>query len=660
MNRMTLDDLVRVSRHYGKNTEFVVAGGGNTSYKTEDTLFIKASGAALSDISADGFVRLGRGSLSEIWERSYPGDPDDREAAVLQDLLASREKGDEDKRPSVEALLHDQLEAPLVVHTHPPLVNGLTCSVRGQADSNTLFGSTVLWVPVSSPGYLLAVGLRESIAEYRKANVREPDIIFLQNHGLVVSGTDSDEVINKTDGLMRRIGEKVAGRPDFFPIQDRQDRAVLIAPALRMLLRAGEGTSVVKFITSAEILKRTEDRESFSTLSVPLIPDHLVYCGSAPLFISLRDGIDAQYDEIESALRNYKAEYSVPPRIIAVENLGVFAWGPTKKEADVSLEMFEDVIRVAYYASFFGGVLPLPDDQIRFLSGWEVERLRRRALTGEAGKKRLGEKIVLVTGGAQGIGGGIADAFASERANVAVADINLEAAEEKAGKLTKLFGRGKSLAVRTDVSDENSIRQMVDRAVLEYGGLDVMISNAGIVRAGSLEELDLASFESVTRINYTAFYLCARHASRIFKIQARFDHDYMVDIIQINSKSGLEGSSKNFCYSGSKFGGIGLVQSFALELVENNIKVNAVCPGNYLDGPLWSDPENGLFVQYLKAGKVSGAKTVSDVRRYYEARVPMGRGCTVEDIFRAVVYLIEQNYETGQALPVTGGQVMLK
>ena len=113
-------------------------------------------------------------------------------------------------------------------------------------------------------------------------------------------------------------------------------------------------------------------------------------------------------------------------------------------------------------------------------------------------------------------------------------------------------------------------------------------------------------------------------------------------------------------HAGGKFGGIGLTQSFARELVASNIKVNSICPGNFYDGPLWSDPERGLFVQYLNAGKVPGAKTVADVRKYYESKVPLGRGCEIEDVAKAVLYIISQKYETGQALPVTGGQVMLK
>ena len=168
------------------------------------------------------------------------------------------------------------------------------------------------------------------------------------------------------------------------------------------------------------------------------------------------------------------------------------------------------------------------------------------------------------------------------------------------------------------------------------------------------------NFEFVTLINYTAYYLCAKYASKIMKIQNRIAPDYMTDIIQINSKSGLAGSNKNFAYAGSKFGGIGLTQSFALELAPYQIKVNAICPGNLLDGPLWSDPEKGLFVQYLNAGKVPGAKTVADVKKFYESKVPMNRGCREADVVVAILYLIEQKYETGQAVPVTGGQEMLK
>ena len=160
-------------------------------------------------------------------------------------------------------------------------------------------------------------------------------------------------------------------------------------------------------------------------------------------------------------------------------------------------------------------------------------------------------------------------------------------------------------------------------------------------------------------VNYKGYFLCVQAASPILAAQHIADPGYMSDIIQINSKSGLVGSNRNGAYAGSKFGGIGLTQSFAMELVEDGIKVNSICPGNFFDGPLWSDPRNGLFAQYLKTGKVPGATSIADVQQFYEEKVPMKRGCTTEDVMKAIYYVVGQRYETGQAIPVTGGQVML-
>ena len=268
-------------------------------------------------------------------------------------------------------------------------------------------------------------------------------------------------------------------------------------------------------------------------------------------------------------------------------------------------------------------------------------------------------RIALVTGGAQGFGAEIARGLAEYGANVIIADINREGAEQFVEDLYSVSGR-RALALHVDVADEFSVKDMADDIVKEFGGLDLLVSNAGVLRADSVLELTARDFDFVTDTNYTAFFLVTKHCAPIMVRQQAGAPSWRGDIIQINSKSGLQGSNKNAAYAGAKFGGIGLMQSFAMELVDYGIKVNAVCPGNFFDGPLWSDPDRGLFMQYLRTGKVPGAKNIDDVRKFYEGKVPMGRGCRGGDVLKAILYCVEQGYETGQAVPVTGGQVMLK
>jgi len=267
---------------------------------------------------------------------------------------------------------------------------------------------------------------------------------------------------------------------------------------------------------------------------------------------------------------------------------------------------------------------------------------------------RLGGRLAVVTGGAQGFGLGIAKELYREGASVVLADLDIDQAQCAA----KALG-DRAWAVQVDVSDTDSVAAMVAESVERMGGIDLFLSNAGVLKAGGLEEMSRQDFDLVTRVNYTGYFLCAQAVSQIMRAQAEAEESRWYDIIQINSKSGLTGSKANFAYAGGKFGGIGLTQSFAMELVPHRIKVNAVCPGNYYDGPLWSDPEKGLFVQYLKAGKVPGAKTIEDVKQSYLEKSLIQRGCLPEDVAKAVFYCVDQCYETGQAIPVSGGQVML-
>jgi sorbitol-6-phosphate 2-dehydrogenase len=280
-----------------------------------------------------------------------------------------------------------------------------------------------------------------------------------------------------------------------------------------------------------------------------------------------------------------------------------------------------------------------------------------RKVTGRAAV--VNNKVCVVTGGAQGFGEGIVRELIKNGALVFIADMNVDGAKRLASELNEQEGRTVAFGVAVNVTDEDSVQSMVNEIVSTVGGIDLFVSNAGVLKAGSVKEMSLKDFEFVTDVNYVGFFLCTKHVAPVMEAMNQPQGNYFTDIVSISSKSALEGSNKNGAYAGSKFGSVGLVQSFAKELVADNTKVNTVCPGNFFDGPLWSDPERGLFVQYLNTGKVPGAETVADVKTYYEAQVPMNRGCDGEDVTKAILYSVEQKYETGQAIPVTGGQVML-
>jgi sorbitol-6-phosphate 2-dehydrogenase len=261
-------------------------------------------------------------------------------------------------------------------------------------------------------------------------------------------------------------------------------------------------------------------------------------------------------------------------------------------------------------------------------------------------EKPLQNRIAVVTGGAQGLGAAICQRLACEGAHVVVADLNLAGAEQTAAAVQAETGQ-QAIAVEVDVTDEAQVEAMVRRTVDEFGRLDILVSNAGILIADAVDEFPAAKWQAVINVNLVGYFLCAKHAARVMKRQQSGV------IIQLNSKSGKKGSYKNSAYAASKFGGIGLTQSIALELAEYGVRVNAVCPGNLLDSPLWVD---SLYAQYAKKWGI----TEAEVRQRYVDQVPMKRGCTYDDVTNVIVFLAsdQAGYMTGQAINVTGGQEM--
>lgn len=654
-----IKDLIDVSRYYGLKKEYVIAGGGNTSYKNEEHLWIKASGVTLSTIDENGFCVLDRASLNDIPKQTFSTNTTAREEEVKNALLSSRIDPKSGLRPSVETSLHNLFEASFVVHTHSTLVNGLMCSNKAAEKTLEIFGDEILYIPYTDPGYILFISIDKEIKKYKAKFNKEPQVVMLQNHGIFVAADTIDEI----NGIYAEIKSKLKAAFNPFPEEKGiavSEKIAEVIPAIRMLL-SEEKLKVAAAINSSWISNFISDKTTFEKgIKKPYNPDQMVYCMSEYLFIENTDSADAIIEEVKTKIADFKSRKGAVPKLIFIQDEGVIVAEDSAVSVNYLKDMVNDFCQIATLAENFGGAHPLTPDQAAFIENWEVENYRKKISMGEKAQGRVENKVAIVTGAAQGFGAGIADLMFSEGANVIIADLNEEKGQEFAVELNSKGTKNRAHFIPVNVSDAESVKNLVQQTVIEFGGLDTMISNAGILRAGSLDEMDQATFELMTKVNYTGYFLCAKYAQPIMKIQSKINSDYYMDIIQINSKSGLKGSNKNFAYAGGKFGGIGLTQSFALELMPFNIKVNSICPGNFFDGPLWSDPENGLFVQYLNAGKVPGAKTIDDVKAFYEAQVPAGRGCTAEDVSKAIFYVIDQEYETGQAIPVTGGQNMLK
>jgi len=634
-----LVEHARLSRQFGADERFVFLGGGNTSFKTGDLLHIKPSGTALATIQPDQFVAVERTALRRLFSEPLPEDVWEREAAVKDMVLAAvRPRGS--GRPSVEAPVHEVIDYAYVYHMHPALVNGMTCARDGAAACRELFPDA-LWVEYVNPGYTLSRAMAERLAEAAAADGRQPQVVFLGNHGVFVGADSLDEITSIYGRLMQRLEDacRKAGVATELAVQPVDDEAVAeLAPGLRTLLGGAEQRAVVCASGWSE------------PAAAPLSPDHIVYAKSFPYLGEISpDGIAA-----------FRQERGYAPKVIAARGRAVFCADASLKTARETMIAARNGALVRQLTATFGGPRYLADHERQFIENWEVEAYRRKLAAGDAQSTRLGNRICVVTGAAQGFGLGIASGLAAAGGVVVLADINLEGAREAAADLNARFGAHRALAVAVNVADEESVAGMVREVVRECGGIDLFVANAGVLRAGPTPTFAKTDWDFVTSVNYTGYFLCVKHAAPVMAAQNVNDTRLWTDIVQINSKSGLDGSNRNAAYAGSKFGAIGLTQSFAKEFVPDRIKVNSICPGNYFDGPLWSDPDKGLFVQYFRAGKVPGAKTLADVRRFYEEKALIPRGCTPEDIVRTILYACEQEYETGQAIPVTGGQIMLK
>lgn len=365
---MVLESLVKFSNLYGSNEELVLAGGGNTSAKDGDIMYIKGSGTRLADITAEGFVKMSRAKIAEIFTKEYPAEDKEREALSLADLMAAKLPGQESKRPSVETTLHSLFPHTFVLHLHPALVNGVTCGKNGSKAASELFGDDVLWIEPTKPGYTLAKHCYNKLNEYKEKFGKDADMLLLANHGIFIADNTVEGLEEKLFSVMQKIRSKVQEEPDFEMAALSGDKSQVIFNEIADVF--GEG-AVVTYEPSKIAIDFAKDEDSFKKIYLPFNPDQIVYCKPYPLYIE-------EKEDVKERVLKYKEDNGFMPKVLLAKDCGLYAVDYSLKGSETAAALFNDAMKIFTYAKAFGGANPQADELTDFIVNWEAESYRSK------------------------------------------------------------------------------------------------------------------------------------------------------------------------------------------------------------------------------------------------------------------------------------------
>jgi len=644
MKKRQLSALIEISRAVGANSDFVQAGGGNTSVKSPDgrTMLVKASGTALPDVNKGaGWIELDVPRVLSLLDEPLMGlAPAEREAQVLRSMRAAV-IGGPGERPSVESALHALL-GPVVIHTHPTAVNALACGPgRAALDELAREGEPPpLWVPFA-PGYCLAVAVREAIEAYRSKHGAAPAVFLLESHGIFVSANTADECLKLHAGWTSRCEKyfaSVAPSPAPAPRPAPEEVRAAMAALRRALDEADKLPALLRLSDDPELAGAGGSEVGATLANGALSPDQVVYCGSRAIAVeSLAENTPA----IVTALGEPGA-----PRVLLAKDIGAILIADDPGGLDAAEAVASASARTIRLAAGRGGARNLDAVSVDFITHWEAESYRA-GLLGAPGAPLVG-RVALVTGAASGLGLGIARGLVGAGATVAFGDID-EASLKKA--VDETGDAKRTLAVAMDVTDEASVARAFDRTIRNWGGVDVLVCAAGIAPPHELVNMPADEWRRALEVNLTGYFLAGREAARVMKAQGGGG-----SIVLLSSKTGLEASKANSAYNATKAGELHLARGWALELGPDGIRVNAVAPGNVFEGSKIWNPE------YIRVCAEKRGIRPEEVIPHYVSLTAIGREIKRRDVAAAVVFLSSDAARciTGQTLVVDGGQVMVR
>jgi len=661
-----LAELVEWSRRVGADTSLVLRGGGNTSVKRSEPdvagrptaiLRVKGSGSDLATAKPADFSGVRLDDVLPLFARTDMSDEE------MVDYLARTLTDPRAPRPSIEALLHAFIPAASVFHSHADAILALINTPDPNAILDDALGADALRIPYRRPGFLLSREVGQAVRAHPKA----PGLVLL-NHGLVTWGDTPEEAYRHHLQLVERARGYVAAREPHrtfvaeehftLPADERRRIAAALAPVIRGGLSA-EKRVILRYYDAPDVVAfANSPRARQASAAGAATPDHILTTKVHPLWLEIDDprDLDAAAEALKSGLERYRADYTAyverwrtdeavqdsTPRIVLVPGIGMFTTGKDAKAAQLAADIYLHTIGIMAGAETLGGYRSLPEAEQFRAEYWPLELFK---LTLAPPERELARRVALVTGAASGLGRAIAHRLAAAGAHVVVTDRDEAGARAVADDIAGREGVGTTLAAALDVTRDDDVAAAFEAAALAFGGVDVVISNAGMAHCAPIEALELEDWERSLAVNATGHFLVTRAALRHFRRQGT--GGAMVFVATKN----VTAPGKDFAaYSASKAAEAQLARVAAIEGGPLGVRVNMVNPDAIFAGStLW----DGIREERARAYGVEPER----LEEVYRGRTLLGREVRAEDVAEAVLFLASDRSSrtTGAMLPVDGG-----
>jgi rhamnulose-1-phosphate aldolase/alcohol dehydrogenase len=629
-------------------------------------MWVKGSGSDLANAKMKNFTALRMEDVYPLIERESMTD-EEMVAYLTQCMVDAKHP-----RMSIETLLHAFLPYKHVDHTHPDGAISICCADNGREIAKQIFGDRFVWVPYVRPGF----GLSRMIALAVRANPK-CELVLMEKHGLVTWGETSESCYRRTlaiiqeaeDFIAKRVtaaGKKLFGGEKHARLPDEQRRTIAakVLPIIRgacgkqkrTILTYDDADDVSRFINSADAPKLSQVGAA--------CPDHLVHTKRTPLYIDWNpasgdiDGKDGLIAKLRVGIAQYAEEYTAYfkrnssagdtmndpfPRVILIPGVGMVATGKSKVMADIAAALYRRAISVMSGATVLGTFVSLSEKESFDVEYWPLELYK---LTMAPPESEFSRQVALITGGAGGIGGATAKRLVKEGAHVVLADLNIEAAQKLAAEINAIAGEGRAVAVKMDVTQESLVSGAFDDAIRSYGGVDIVVNNAGLATSNSLEETTLKEWNLNMDVLATGYFLVAREGFKLLKRQGTGGA-----FIFIGSKNSVYAGKNAAAYSTAKAAEIHLARCVAAEGGEFGIRVNSVLPDAVLQGSqIWNS-------SWRNARAAAYGIAPDQLEDYYRKRTTLLVNIYPDDIAEAAAFLASSKAAktTGCMITVDGG-----